>query len=57
MGHYGAHFEFTRINIAPTILRKKIEDAPDVRQQCRSCGVAVMIVIGGFSSVGPFVYD
>ena len=21
-----AHFEFTRINIAPTILRKKIED-------------------------------
>ena len=26
MGHYGAHVEFARINIEPTILRKKIED-------------------------------
>ena len=25
-----AHFEFTRINIAPTILPKKIEDAREV---------------------------
>jgi hypothetical protein len=25
-----AHFEFTRINIAPTILRKKIEENLDV---------------------------
>jgi hypothetical protein len=25
-----AHFEFTRINIEPTILRKKIEDAREV---------------------------
>jgi hypothetical protein len=25
-----AHFEFTRINITPTILRKKIEDAREV---------------------------
>jgi hypothetical protein len=24
-----AHFEFTRINIEPIILRKKIEDAPE----------------------------
>src|SRR5262245_42641975 len=26
-----AHFEFTRMNIAPTILRKKFEDAREVR--------------------------
>ena len=26
-----AHFEFTRINIEPTILRKKIEDLMNVR--------------------------
>jgi hypothetical protein len=26
-----AHFEFTRINIAPIILRKKIEDVREVR--------------------------
>jgi hypothetical protein len=26
-----AHFEFTRINIAPIILRKKIEDEREVR--------------------------
>ena len=26
-----AHFEFTRINIAPTILRKKIEELMNVR--------------------------
>jgi hypothetical protein len=25
-----AHFEFTRINIEPTILRKKIEECPDM---------------------------
>jgi len=25
-----AHFEFTRINIAPTILRKKIEDVREL---------------------------
>jgi hypothetical protein len=29
-----AHFDFTRINIAPIILRKKIED---VREAARSC--------------------
>ena len=28
--HWWAHFEFTRINIEPTILRKKIEDAREV---------------------------
>jgi hypothetical protein len=27
-----AHFKFTRINIAPTILRKKIEDWRDLRR-------------------------
>jgi hypothetical protein len=26
-----AHFEFTRMNIAPIILRKKIEDVREVR--------------------------
>jgi hypothetical protein len=26
-----AHFEFTRINIEPIILRKKIEELPEVR--------------------------
>jgi hypothetical protein len=26
-----AHFEFTRINISPTILRKKIEDLMNVK--------------------------
>jgi hypothetical protein len=25
-----AHFEFTRKNIGPTILRKKIEENPDI---------------------------
>ena len=41
-----AHFEFTRINIAPTILPKKIEDlrgvganAPVVRVLRRACGL------------------
>ena len=29
-----AHFEFTRINITPTILPKKIEDVRDVREMC-----------------------
>jgi hypothetical protein len=27
-----AHFEFTRMNIAPTMLRKKIEDCRDLRR-------------------------
>src|SRR5471030_3071151 len=31
-----AHFEFTRINIAPTILRKKIEDLHEVGARPRS---------------------
>jgi hypothetical protein len=29
-GRTWAHFEFTRLNIAPTILRKKIEDLREV---------------------------
>jgi hypothetical protein len=30
-----AHFEFTRINIEPIILRKKIEELRDARARCR----------------------
>jgi hypothetical protein len=29
-----AHFEFTRINIAPTILRKKIEESLEILSSC-----------------------
>ena len=29
-----AHFDFTRINIGPTILRKKIEELRPVRASC-----------------------
>jgi hypothetical protein len=31
-----AHFEFTRINIEPIILRKKIEDVREADARCRS---------------------
>jgi hypothetical protein len=33
-GAWWAHLEFTRINIEPIILRKKIEDVRDVREMC-----------------------
>jgi hypothetical protein len=44
-----AHFEFTRINIAPTILRKKIED---LREAGAATSIGVLDV-----SVSFFVYS
>ena len=33
-----AHFEFTRINIEPIILREKFEEARDIAKRCGVCG-------------------
>jgi hypothetical protein len=43
LGHVGgrtwwAHFEFTRMNIEPTILRKKIEDLREARASTSIAG-------------------
>ena len=34
-----AHFEFTRINIEPTIIREKIERVREARDIAKRCGV------------------
>jgi hypothetical protein len=51
-----ALFEFTRINIEPTILRKKIEDLREVTA-LSDCGRATMLRPGRNSSTGTGPID
>jgi len=52
-----AHFEFTRINIAPTILRKKMEENPDILWTESFLAIIDRTPIAGSQRSSPDIFE